>query len=546
MTRLLSAVLATASSLAFATSAGAQLSNPYELSLDDFKVEACTAEMGLASGLHGVTADNFTEVVGEYVEARASLSGAFARSDAGQAFRQAIRDRRNQFKRQVVYLEFNDANPNFNVFQRDAEGNLVPFAGGVFPDFIYSEEDKQEVLQRMRTDYAGFRINFTLTEPAQGDYSTIRIAANDDNPIVIGGGILFGVADNIDFGNDDRNDTAFADPSFWQLLAELDSNFGTQNLANFLGLEEPLTTQEEIDAVRRELIINQSANTGAHELGHILGLRHHDSIGKPGDGLPPARTEGGVPAIDPLDFIPAVEFDQNAVETFDHIMASGASVGINLLDSGVADRFFGEREAGKLWVNTFRFERPEATFSPFFPFAFLRPSRIPNPLEMGVNAGKRLLLEQNVITGAISEFGEEDDYIFFLREGQVFNAETISSSDITIEDDIWAKLALSKINADGTEEVVAENQVTFEGREPLIFDFTIPSTGFYTLTVSAPDSVPVGRDENGEPIFVNLSDFQLNEEQTFFDVFGTGDYDLYAYTVKGQERRRTRRFAWNW
>ena len=542
MKRLLSAALATASTLAFATSASAQLSNPYELSLDDLKVDACTAEMGIASGLHGVTADNFTEVVGEYVEQRASLSGAFARSDAGQAFRQAIRDRRNQFKRQTVYLEFNDAEPTFLVFN-----NGQPFAGGVFPDYIYTDEDKAEILQRMRTDYAGFRINFTLTEPAQGDYSTIRIGNNDINPIDVAGGILFGRADNIDFGNDDRNDNAFADASFWQLLAELDSNFGTQNLANFLGLDAPLATQEEIDAVRREVIVNQSANTSSHELGHILGLRHHDSIGKPGDGLPPARNEGGEPAIDPLDFIPAVEFDQNAVETFDHIMASGASVGIDLTDSGVKDRFFGEREAAKLWLNTFRFERPEATFSPFFPLAFLRPSRIPNPLEMGVNAGKRLLLEQNVITGAIAEFGEEDDYYFFLREGQVFNAETISSSDVTIEDDIWAKLALSKLNFDGTEEVVAENQVTFEGREPLIFDFTIPSTGFYALTVSAPDAVPVGRDENGEPIFLNLSDFQFDEEQTFLDVFGTGDYDLYAYTVKGQERRRrNRRFAWNW
>jgi len=524
MKTFMKTLLGAAGALALAAPASAQADNPYDLSGMDLNMEACTLEMGLSDMLSSATVDNLGDALSAYTDGRAALVSEFNGSPAGLALANAAATAKAQRAKQIVYLEFNDANPTFNVFSGG-----VPFAGGVFPDYIYTDEDKQTVRTKMKTAFARYNISFVLTEPAQGDFSTIQIGFNDQNPIDLQGGILFGRADNIDFGNDVRNDNAFADASFWQLLAELDANFGTQNLANFLGLPGPLSP-EGVEAVRQIAVVNQSANTASHELGHILGLRHHDSFGAPGQGLPPARL--------PEEFIPVLETDQNALETIDHVMASGASAGLPLANPVLFDRFFSERSSAKLWINRFRKEIEEASVGPNFPFVKLVRRKIPNLLQTGQNAGGRLFLNQSVVNGSISELGQEDRYVHFLKAGQVFNAEIISSSDVTIEDDMWGKLTLGRIQSiPGTDpEIVAENQTTFEGREPLLFDFTIPETGFYVLTVSAPDSVPLGGG------FVNLSDFLFDPETgaTFYDIFGLGDYQVYSNIIEAKPPRGVR------
>ena len=535
MTKHFTRALLGASALGFAASASAQLANPYDLTGYEITGPGgCTIEGILSNDLNEAltngTAADPGEALRAYTEGRDALTADFRGSRAFQAFQTFLQNRRAQRQTQVVFLEFNDAIPTFDFIQ----GGTVT----VVPDYIFTDEDIDEIVGQLETTFALYNVEFVTEQPAQGDFSVIQIGFNDNNPIDLSQGILFGRADNIDFGNNDRNDTAFADGSFWQLLTFFDSSFGTQNLQNFLGLPEPLTPEEVLE-VGRASVVNQSANTAAHELGHILGLRHHDSIGAPGDGLPSTG------AILPEDFIPVLETDLNADETTDHVMASGASVGLPLENPPMFDRFFSERSANKLAFNErgvlFDEDRLPRFGTPFIP-RIIR--FIANPLQAGQNAGKRLLARNWAAEGAISELGEEDTYAFFLRSGQVFNAEIISSSDVTIEDDIWGKLTLSYANPRTRElEVVAENQTTFEGREPLLFDFTIPQTGFYRLTVTAPDSVPLGRDpETGEPNFVNLSDFQFDEENTFFDIFGQGDYELFAYTVEGKESRR-RRFA---
>jgi len=394
---------------------------------------------------------------------------------------------------QVVYLQFGSADPTFNVFLGGA-----PFAGGVFPDYIYSQEDRDFIQGRLEADYALYNFEFTQVQPSLGDYSTIRIGDNDANPIDLAGGILFGRADNIDFRNDDRNDGAFADASFWQLLAELDANFGTQNLANFLSLPGPLDAAG-VEEFRQIAVVNQSANTAAHELGHILGLRHYDSFGAPGDGLPPAR--------DPGEFIPVLETDQNALETLSHIMASGASAGLALNSPPFVDRFFGERSATKLAINERTRDISERAAKGRLD---LKKVVGGNPLEEGQNADGKLDFRAALVSGRIDEVGEEDTYTLKLTQGQIFNAEVVSLSDNTNTDFIVSGLALSQVQPDGSLVDVALNFVTFEGFEPLIFDYTIPETGSYVLTVFAPEF------GFGNPDFL------------------TGDYDALAYVVEGQ------------
>ncbi|WP_416877696.1 hypothetical protein [Litorimonas sp.] len=414
---------------------------------------------------------------------------------------------------QVVFLQFGSADPTFFASQGGQ-----PIAGGVFPDYIYTQADRDFIQERLEADYAEYNFEFTQVQPSLGDFSTIRIGDNDANPIDLATGILFGRADNIDFGNDDRTDSAFADASFWQLLAELDANFGTQNLANFLGLPGPLTL-EEVEEVRQIAVVNQSANTAGHELGHILGLRHHDSFGAPGDGLPAARTPG--------EFIPLGETDQNALETLTHVMASGASAGLALNSPPFVDRFFSERSAVKLAINERTRKIDESVTQRNGGKLTLNKVKGANPLLDGVNAGGKLDIRAALVSGSITELEEADSYFISGDAGDIFNSEIISFSDANVGDFVVTKLTLKLKQSDGSYAEVASNQRTFEGFEPLVFDFTLPEDGEYMIEVSSPDLVPVGRFADGTPAFASLAANGLNS-------WRTGDYEMLAYVVEGK------------
>jgi len=409
---------------------------------------------------------------------------------------------------QVVFLNFGSASPFFNVFS-----NGVPFAGGVFPDYIYTQDDRDFIQSRLEADYANYNYEFTQTQPSLGDFSVLRIGDNDANPIDLAGGILFGQADTIDFGNDDRTDSAFVDASFWQLLAELDANFGTQNLANFLNLPGPLDAAG-VEQFRQIAVVNQSANTASHELGHVQGLRHHDSFGAPGDGLPPARNPG--------EFIPAGEMDLNALETLSHVMASGASAGLALNSPPFVDRFFSERSAVKLAINERTREIDENVTQRNGGKLDLKKVVGANPLLEGANAGGKLDIRAGLVKGRISELDEVDPYVIKGNGGDVFNAELISSSDANVEDFVFARLSLKLQQDDGSLVEVAANQRTFEGFEPLIFDYTLPADGTYVLEVESPDLIPLA-----DGTLLSLTEIGLPD-------FRTGDYNLLAYTVEGK------------
>lgn len=502
MTKFKLSIIAAASVLALCGTAQAQ--SPYDLTDQKFKVlnDECPI-----TGCLDFTSDAATNASMQALAASANNANASASSGSNNG--RGIRKGQQNNDPQVVYLQFGSADPTFNVFFGG-----VPFGGGVFNDYIYTQADRDFVQARMEADYAEYNFVFTQTQPSQGDFSTIRIGDNDANPIDLAGGILFGRADNIDFGNNGRSDSAFADASFWQLLAELDANFGTQNLANFLGLPGPLDAAG-IETFRRVAVLNQSANTSAHELGHILGLRHHDSFGAPGDGLPPAR--------DNTEFLPLGELDEDAIETLQHIMASGASAGLALSSPPFVDRFFSERSAVKLAVN-------ERTRTITEDAAMTNGGKLTlnkvvgaNPLLDGVNSGGKLDIRAALVDGSMETVDDVDAYHIRAKEGEIFNAELITSSDNTNAMPVFfSKLSLQQVQDDGSLVEVASNQLTFEGRNPLIFDFTIPADGNYVLEVSAPDLVPVAPET-----FVSLADFGLTN-------FRVGTYELLAYVVEGK------------
>ena len=132
--------------------------------------------------------------------------------------------------------------------------------------------------------------------------------------------IGFGLAENIDFRNRYRSDSVGIGANFWEFA------FALEIFPENVGL--PATPRGLSRA-----IINQSSNTASHELGHILGLRHHDSFGPPGSGLPTT----GIPA--PQQFVPVFPGLQAADETLLHTMATGASVGLSFTGGTIDNRF---------------------------------------------------------------------------------------------------------------------------------------------------------------------------------------------------------------
>ncbi len=428
---------------------------------------------------------------------------------------------------QVVFLDFGaGGSPQFPVLNSD--GTIF----GIFVDHFYTPSERDEIQARIEADYADFNYVFTQTEPSSGEFTAIRFGDNDAGNITVfpGGGlsILFGRADNIDFRNQNRTDGAFADASFWEFLAQFDPSGGL-----FTALSGIPATASNLQDQVSLAVVNQSANTGAHELGHIQGLRHHDSFGAPGDGLPTT----GTPA--PGDFIPIFEGPINAVETTLHTMASGASVGLTLTGSTITDRFFSERSAVKISVaergkliteqqlansddDDDEDDDDEDDDDDGSQRVQLKKLSVPNTIIDGVNQDAKLKVTARVVQGDISQTGEMDTYRFKGKAGEFMNVEMVSFSDDRFVNPVIGAITLSLEEKDGSLTPVASNIQTFEPFDPLIFDAPLPANGDYVITVEAPNFVFIDLDGDGV-----LDPFPLDE--TGNGAFRNGDYELHLY-----------------
>lgn len=409
-------------------------------------------------------------------------------------------------------------------FESEADTFLVDFAGTptLFNAHVFTAEERAAVQQRLQRDYAAFNVRFTQQVPAFGDFTTLSFRCLSEPCITVtpagGVSILFGRADNIDFLNSNQADNAFADVNFWEFLVQFDPSGGIFSAFTTLPVDADNPLEQQLSTA----IVNQGSNTGGHEIGHIMGLRHHDSFGAPGDGLPTT----GVP--DPSRFVPVFDGPQDAAETTLHLMASGASAGLTLAGSAASDRFFSERSAIKL----ISIERgnivSEARAKGNNGIVELRRLRTPNTILEGENADRRLDVRSTIVEGRIDVREEVDSYGFRGEAGRFLNIEMVSFSDINVADPVIGALRLLFREADGTLTPVAENIQTFEPFDPLLFDVELPFTGTYVLEVTAPNIV-----------FLNGQPFPLDE--TGNGGLRTGDYELLAYTVDsrfGRDRYR--------
>ncbi|MEE4161543.1 MAG: hypothetical protein V2I25_03485 [Woeseiaceae bacterium] len=430
---------------------------------------------------------------------------------------------------QIVYLNFQPGEPTYTYSLFGVTLTL--------DDYVYTDADKQTVKSRLEADYAPYNFEFVLEPPAEGDFVELQFNSNDapcagTAGVCPSGGILFGSAGEIDFGNDNRSIVAINDANLWPFLNALDPFIGRPEgflLELNTGIDVAGVLADGPDAVSpaeaaRIAVLNQTSNTGAHELGHGLGLRHYDAWGPIGGGLPSTGTP------EPPSFAPLYQGPQDADETILHLMSSGASSGLPLSQAANADRFLSERSAIKLAINERgRFITDEQANAGK---AGLKKLQVVNPILVGDNADGRIDVRNIVVEGRLDELDEIDTLTFDANAGQVFNAELISDVEGAFFpewDRILGNLELYFQEADGSLTLVDRNDAEFESLDAFLLDVVLPFSGTYVLQMSAPDEFFLGFDINGDPIILTLSDF-------FPDVFEwrTGQYIMNAYIVESK------------
>jgi hypothetical protein len=167
---------------------------------------------------------------------------------------------------QTVYVEF----------EPPQEVELPVYAEGVvFQTLDFTTYDFTEIedtiIQRMEDDYEGFKVSFVQEEPPPScDYSLITIRAWDDAIVLSCGfkpvqpyptGLLDfrgdtqcgprnyqpGLAEQVDFGNSNKTDTAFVNSNLWKAVADFYTNDDFTLIAGYVVDDENKT--ETLDLV---------------------------------------------------------------------------------------------------------------------------------------------------------------------------------------------------------------------------------------------------------------------------------------------------------
>lgn len=427
-------------------------------------------------------------------------------------------------------------------------------------EYTYTLADRQEVLSGLKSVYYGtnsngqireysdperwFNVRFTeqVSEiPAGTAYATIRF--NHTPP----SGNPGGLSSEIDAGNVNLGG---------EIHVQVHGLLGGTALAPVLSLDGSNINGDFLDASEDETVIfgqrnpiNSVANfvalsikIAAHELGHLLGLRHYDSFGPIGSGV---HTPPGTGSFRPNYTGPAA-----AYETFQHLISSPASVGSDR-QNDIGNLFFGEREALKL-----AYAMADSSATRVSESAGLKDSlataqavnwttiSVPNTLGRGVNVNQQFFAETIGVSGSIdinpsTLKSENDFYALSGKRGDLITIEVASRSLSRLTDsgvngafnpDGYIDSIVRLYNSAGElvqyYDSTAVNDDEFESTDSILIDLVLPANDTYYIEVDsfARASLPTDpTDFTGwEPAAIKLFQDIVNDTDE-------GGYELFVY-----------------
>jgi Ca2+-binding RTX toxin-like protein len=356
---------------------------------------------------------------------------------------EAIIDDDGDGVQQIVFLDFDTAT-NF------------------FFDHFYFQTERDTIQANLEQLFGQFTVTFTQTRPMFGLFSTIVVNQPPNE------------AQDIDFRN---------------LNLGLDATVDVNQL--LVGIGAPAATSANFVALTTKVI--------AHELGHLMGLRHGDAFGPIGSGI------GGIPGR--AAYFPAYPGPVTATETNNHIMGSPAATGESLTNA-ISGQSFGARSAVKLAFFSFQGQVESESFLPHDSPLNAQPITladlvVPNTELTGSLAGLEFDVGATVVTGGLDLPSERDVYSFDAVAGQVINLEVMSQVLVTNSGaprfTQFFDTLVSVVDATGAAipyyTGTAVNDNAFEPTDSILIDLIIPADGTYYIQVESSAGAEVGQYE---------------------------------------------------